>query len=123
MYRGEVIKTGDKCLVKFIDYGNHEKVKQKYLVPEVMCSEVPSFAYKFRLDGSPIGVDGGIDESMFDCLYSIYCEKEINVEIHKEDRHITDPKKIKRCAIVVNGTIIRSYEDLKEYEQSCIRAN
>lgn len=110
------------CKVNFIDYGNHEHVKQKYLVPKVMCSEVPSFAYKLRFDGSPI-VNGEVDKSMFDCLFSICCEKEINVKIHEEDRMIADPNTIKRGAIVVNGKIIETYEDLKDFEKSCDRTN
>lgn len=121
MYRGEVLGVNEKkCCVIFIDYGNCLNVKHKYLIPDVLGSEVPPFCQKFRLDGSPIGPSGKIDTSMFDCLYSMKYGKEISVEIHNADREIYDASIIKRCSIVVDQTIIRTYDDLKAYEQACI---
>lgn len=115
-YRGKVIglyNDGIDCNVEFIDYGNTQKGKTKDLFHEVVCVEIPPLAQRYRLEGSPCLVSSSrkIDQDILDRLHLATVDLNIEVKVLAEDANNLIPDCVKRCWIIVDGKLIKSYDD------------
>lgn len=110
-YRGKIIEMNDnKCDVEFIDYGNIQRgVETRRLFPKIICDEIPAFAVRYRLMGSPYKTPGCTEWQ--DKLHAHIVDKNIEVRVLTQD---LDCPTIKRCEIMLNGITVKYYEDVDE---------
>jgi hypothetical protein len=107
---------GSKCSVEFVDYGNIESdTPISHLHKEVLCSEVPIFINRFRLDGSMLGEDGEIDQSLLDMINNVIVEKNLFVEVLGESYQSPDKSLPKLCWITVGDIHLKKYRDIKTF--------
>jgi Tudor domain len=121
-YRGTIVEvSADECSVEFIDYGNTQHNTQYDKVySEVICWEVPPFAQKYRLYGSPMGQDGKINKLLLDMLHQQIVDNSVEIRIAPDEAAIVDPNISKLCWINHNGKLIKTYDDFLVYmEENC----
>lgn len=104
--------NGNTCSVEFIDYGNIQKrTNMKDLFREVICTEIPPLAQRYRLEGSPAGTSGEIDQNMLDKLHITVVDQNIEINVIPKDSVKSIPNYVKRCWITVDQKVIKSYGD------------
>lgn len=112
-YRGQVVDLdlNGYCSVEFLDYGNIQKTKMKKLFREVVCTEIPPLAQRYRLEGSPTGAYGQIDQDLLDKLHVTIVDFNIEINVIPEDASKIAPNYVKRCWITVDDKVIKSYNN------------
>lgn len=99
---------GNKCDVEFIDYGNTQRgVETCRLFEKVIGAEVPAFAVRYRLRGSPFKAVGSTEWQVK--LHAHVVDRNIEIKVLPQD---LDCPGVKRCQIKAAGITVKCYEDV-----------
>lgn len=114
-YRATVTAVDEKSntySIEYIDYGTvSTKTPANWICPETICSEIPPFAMRFRLEDHI----SDLSSSFYDKLHGCIVDHHAFVTIHDDDVNIEDPEYVKRCKVKCRGFEVDSYHNVIDF--------